>query len=47
MSRRPNESEQEYQARIGMERQRSDAQRRHASLADVDRERQRLSLIHI
>jgi uncharacterized protein with PIN domain len=41
MSRRPNESEQEYQARIGMERQRSDAQRRHASLADVDRERQR------
>ena len=41
MSRRPNESEQEYQARIGMERQRSDAQRRHASLADVDREQQR------
>ncbi len=41
MSRRPNESEQEYQARVDMERQRSDAQMRHASLADVDREHQR------
>ncbi len=41
MSRRPNESEQEYQARIDMVRQRSDAQMRHASLDDVDREHQR------
>lgn len=41
MSRRPNESEQEYQARLAMERQRSEAKERHAQLADVERERLR------
>ncbi|MBK7828269.1 zf-TFIIB domain-containing protein [Nannocystis sp.] len=41
MSRRPNETEQEYQARLTMERQRSVAQERNSHVADADRERQK------
>lgn len=41
MSRRANENEQEYQARLAMERQREAAQERHSQLGEDDRERQR------
>ena len=41
MSRRPNESEQEYHARLAMERQREAAQQRNSQVPDEDRERER------
>jgi uncharacterized protein len=41
MSRRANESEQEYQARLAMERQREAARERDSQLLDIDRERQK------
>jgi hypothetical protein len=41
MSRRPNESEQEYHARLAMERQREAAQQRNSQVPDETRERER------
>ena len=41
MSRRPNETELEYEARLVMERQRDAVQQRQSQLGDDDRERQR------
>ena len=41
MSRRPNESEQEYHARLAMERQREAARQRNSQVPDADRERER------
>ena len=41
MSRRANESEQEYHARLAMERQREAAQQRNSQVPDADRERER------
>lgn len=41
MVRRANESEQEYQARLALDRQRSEAQERHARLAEAERKHQR------
>ena len=41
MSRRPSETEQEYQARLTMERQRSAAQERNSQIAESDREQQK------
>jgi uncharacterized protein len=40
-NRRANETEQEVLAREAMERQRSEVQRRHAQLAEAEREQQR------
>lgn len=40
MSRRADESEQEYEARLTMERQRSAAQERSSRVTEIDREQQ-------
>mgnify|MGYP000181471541 CR=1 FL=1 len=39
ISRGPNETDAEYQARLIMEKQREEAQRRHAQLPQSDRDR--------